>query len=62
MVVMIKNEEVNIRKVALFRNEYNTELTIGDFEFGVKLLDSFPVVDNGNVLTKASDFGYVYLK
>ena len=62
IVVMNKHQEVNVRKVTLFRNEYNTELTIADFEFGVKLLDTFPVLDTGNVLTKAGDFGYVYLK
>lgn len=62
MVVMNKNDEVNVRKVVLYRNEYNTELTIDDYEFGLKLLDTFPVVDTGNVLTKAPEFGYVYLK
>ena len=62
MVVMNKNQEVNVRKICLFRNEYNTELSMADFEFGVKLLDTFPVVDTGNVITSTVDFGYVYLK
>jgi hypothetical protein len=34
--------------VAIYRNEYNTDLTIQDFEFGVKLLDTFPAVDTGS--------------
>jgi len=59
---MNSQSEINVRKVSLHRNEYNTELTIEDFEFGVKLLDTFPMIDTGNVITKAADFGYVYLK
>lgn len=62
MVVMDNSQNVNVRRVALYRNEYNTDLTIADFEFGVKLLDTFPAQDTGNVITKASDFGFVYLK
>ncbi len=54
--------KVNVHKVVLLRNEYNTNLTIADFEFGVKLLDTFCAVDTGNTITRASDFGYVYLK
>ena len=46
----------------MYRNEYNTDLTIADFEFGVKLLDTFPAVDSGNQITKAADFGFVYLR
>jgi hypothetical protein len=51
-----------VRKVSLKRNEYNTNLTIADFEFGVKLLDTFAQVDTGCQITKSADFGYVYLK
>jgi hypothetical protein len=59
---MDNNQNVNVRRVALYRNEYNTDLTIADFEFGVKLLDTFPAVDSGNQITKAADFGFVYLR
>ena len=31
IVVMDHNQNVNVRKVALFRNEYNTDLSISDF-------------------------------
>ena len=62
MVVMDAHQNVNVRKVALKRNEYNTDLTIGDYEFGVKLLDTFAQVDTGSQITKAADFGYVYLR
>lgn len=61
-VVMDNKYNVNVRKVALFKNEYNTDLTIADFEFGTKLLDTFCAVDTGSTITKAADFGYVYLK
>jgi hypothetical protein len=59
---MDAHQNVNVRRVALFRNEYNTDLTIADFEFGVKLVDAYPVVDTGCMITKAPDFGYVHLR
>ena len=59
---MDHHQNVNVRKVALKRNEYNTDLTIADYEFGVKLLDTFSQVDTGSQITKAADFGYVYLR
>jgi hypothetical protein len=61
-VCMSAHGEVSVKRVALFRNEYNTDLTIGEFEFGCKLLDTYPLQDTGCMITKASDFGYVYLK
>jgi hypothetical protein len=61
MVVMEQDQKVSIRKVEIKQGEAEQGLKLHDFQKGVKLMDTYPLTDTGNVMTEDPNFAVVYL-
>jgi hypothetical protein len=61
MVVMDQDEKISIRKVELKNGEGKQGIKLHDFKKGVKLMDTYPLTDTGNVMTEDPNFAVVYL-
>ena len=60
MVIMDQSEVVTVRKVQFF-NKKQKDLKLYPDLKGVKLMDTFPIIDTGNAITEDSGFAVVSL-
>lgn len=62
VVVMDQSEAISVRHVEICRDQKQKGFQLYPFQKGVKLIDTFPVVDTGNVVTFKKDFSVVSLR